>query len=286
MFEKFIEWFFKVLHPKAFLNNQEYRPAKIIVSMTTIPPRINKIHQVIWILLEQSVKADKIILYLGKDNFKNVTLPFILKLQAKIFGLELRFVDDIGPHTKYFYAISEFKDDIIITTDDDIKYTNDLIEELYNSYEKHPNAVSARRCHLITFNEKLEIKKYNEWEYKQSKLINIPSMLLFPTGVGGVLYPPKTLHPEVYNLDNIKKLSFKNDDVWLKFMEVLNNTPVVMTNPFIIKHVKGSQKVALNQENVRDQANDLYIKNVIGAYNNFHGSVDTIIKRILKDTDL
>ncbi len=286
MLGNIIEWFYKIIHPKAFLNSQENRPVKLIVTMTTIPPRVSKIHQVIWRLLEQSVKPDKIIIYLGKEKFQGIELPFTLRLQIKLFGIEIRYVEDIGPHTKYFYAISEFKNDIVITTDDDIRYTNDLIEELYNSYKRHPKAVSARRCHLITFDENFVIKKYNEWLYKHSKLIDIPSMLLFPTGVGGVLYPPNTLHPEVYNLENIKKLTLKNDDVWLKFMEVLNATPVVMTQPFIIKHVKGSQKVALNQDNVRGQGNDIYISNVINAYDDFFGKDDTIIKRMLKDKDL
>jgi len=274
---------YKLIHSQASLNKQETRQVKLIVSMTTIPPRISKVHQVIWGLLEQTVKPDKIIIYLGKDKFQGVNLPYLLKLQMKLFGVEVRYVEDIGPHTKYFHAITEFKNDIIITTDDDILYSSDLIEVLYQSYQKHPKAVSARRCHLINFDENGSIKKYNEWLYKYSNLIDTPSMLLFPTGVGGVLYPPHTLHPEVYNLENIKKLTLKNDDVWLKFMEILNGTPVVMTPPFIIKKVKGSQKVALNQENVQGQGNDLYINNVIMAYDNFLGNEDTLIKRMKKD---
>ncbi len=283
MLENVIGWFYKIIFPQAFLNTTEIRPIKIIVTMTTIPPRVGKIHQVILRLLRQTVKPDKIIIYLGKEKFQGIDLPYMLKLQIKLFGVEVRYVEDIGPHTKYFYAISEFKNDIIITTDDDIKYPADLIEELYKSYKKHPKAVSARRCHLINFNENGSIKKYNEWLYKYSKLIDTPSMLLFPTGVGGVLYPPQALHPEVFNLENIKKLTLKADDVWLKFMEILNGTPVVMTPPFIIKKVKGSQKVTLNQENVQGQGNDLYINNVIKTYDNFLGTEDTLIKRMKKD---
>jgi hypothetical protein len=282
MFGNLIGSFYKKLHSDASLNFSEKRDVKIIVSMTTIPPRISKIHQVILRLLKQTIKADKIIIYLGKDKFKGVSLPFMLQLQMKFFGVEVRYVEDIGPHTKYFYAITEFPNDIVITTDDDIKYTYDLFEELYSSYKRHPKAVSARRCHLMTFDEHGKIKKYNEWLYKYSDLIDTPSMKLFPTGVGGVLYPPKCLHSEVYNLENIKKLTLKNDDVWLKFMEVLNNTPVVMTKPFVIKHVKGSQKVALNQENVRGQGNDVLIANVISAYNDFLGP-GSMIKRIMSE---
>jgi hypothetical protein len=280
MFGKITELLFKSIHSKASLHSEKDRSVKIIVSMTTIPPRIHKIHQVVWRLLEQTVKPDKIIIYIGKEKFQGITLPYMLRLQMKLFGVEVRYVEDIGPHTKYFYAITEFPNDIIITTDDDIKYSTDLIEVLFESYKRHPKAVSACRCHLINFDENGSIKKYNEWLYQHSKLIDTPSMLLFPTGVGGVLYPPKCLHPEVYNLESIKKLTFKNDDIWLKFMEVMNGTPVVATTPFINKKVKGSQKVALNQGNVQGQGNDVYIKNIIEAYDDFLGAEDTLIKRM------
>lgn len=274
-----IEWIYKLLHPEAYLN-KEPRPLKLIVSLTTIPPRVGKIKEVIFRMLEQSVRPDKIIVYLGKEKFEGKKLPLFLRVQMNVFGVEIRYVEDIGPHTKYFYAITEFPDQIIITVDDDIRYPNDMIEELYNSYKKHPKAVSARRCHLITFNEDGSIQKYKEWGYKYQELIDTPSMKLFPTGVGGVLYPPKTLHPEVYNLEMIKKISLKNDDVWLKFMEVLNNTPVVATKPFVIKHVKGTQKVALNAENVAGNRNDTIIADVIKAYDQFLSNEQSMLNKI------
>jgi glycosyltransferase involved in cell wall biosynthesis len=274
-----VKWLYKSLHSEASLN-KETRPLKLIVSLTTIPPRIGKINEVILRMLKQTVKPDKIIVYLGKDKFEGKTLPLFLRLQMEIFGVEVRYVEDIGPHTKYFHTITEFPDDIIITVDDDIRYPDDMIEELYNSYKKFPKAVSARRCHTITFNEDGKVKKYTDWLHKQKELIHTPSMKLFPTGVGGVLYPPKTLHPEVYNLDMIKKISLKNDDVWLKFMEVLNNTPVVATKPFVIKHVKGSQKVALNAENVAGQRNDTIIADVISAYDRFLAQEDSMLNKI------
>lgn len=275
-----MEWLYRLLHSDASLNLTEKRVAKIIVTMTTIPPRVHTTHQVVLRLLKQTVRPDKIILYLGKDKFEGVKLPYFLRLQMKIFGVEVRYVEDIGPHTKYFHAITEFPDDLVLTVDDDIRYPDDMIEVLYNSYKKFPKAISARRCHLMTFDENGQIKKYTEWEHKYSKNINTPSMKLFPTGVGGVLYPPHLMHPEVYNLEQIKKLTFKNDDVWLKFMQVLSMTPVVATAPFTIKHVKGSQKVALNQDNVAGQKNDILIKNVIDVYDKFHGDNDTMLNRI------
>lgn len=271
---------YKSLHSDAGLNTTDKRDKKIIVSVTTIPPRIKKIQQVMMRMLTQTVRPDRIVIYLGNSQFEGKKLPVFLKLQMELFGVEVRYVEDIGPHTKYFWAMKEFPNDLIVTVDDDIRYPNDMIEELYNSYKKHPNCVSARRCHLITFDEQGVIKKYTDWKYKYSDLIDTPSMLLFPTGVGGVLYPPGLVHSETFNLENLKKLALKNDDIWLKFMEVMNNVPVVMTKPFTIKHVKGSQKVALNQENVAGNRNDIIVKDIVTAYDEFFGKDDTLRMRM------
>lgn len=282
MIDQILRYFYKLKHPEAALNRDSRSP-KITVSITTIPPRIKKVQQVIIRLLEQTVRPDRIVIYLGKDQFKGIELPGLLKAQMALFGVEVRYVEDIGPHTKYWYAIQEFPEDLVITADDDIRYPIDLIEELYESYKRHPKCVSARRCHLITFDENNVVKKYNEWKHKYSEIVDTPSMLLFPTGVGGVLYPPKVLHPEVLNLEILKKLSLKNDDIWLKFMEILNNTPVVTTKPFTIKHVKGSQKVALNQQNVAGGKNDSIIADLVNHYDEFYGKQDTVRSRMRRE---
>jgi hypothetical protein len=63
--------------------------SNIIVSLTSFPPRIAKIHITINSLLAQTVKADKIVLYLNKDEFKNWKIPE--ELQKCIDnGLEIR----------------------------------------------------------------------------------------------------------------------------------------------------------------------------------------------------
>jgi hypothetical protein len=50
-------------------------------------------------------------------------------------------------------------------------------------------------------------------------------MMLFPTGTGGVLYPPHCLHEEVHNVEAFCQLCPSADDVWFKAMAMLNNVP-------------------------------------------------------------
>jgi hypothetical protein len=106
---------------------------------------------------------------------------------------------------------------------------------------------------------------------------------LFATGVGGVFYPPKSLHPEVLNKKNLIATALKADDVWLKFMSLMNNTPVVCTKPYKLKKVRGSQKIALNKINVGEQRNDLITSQVLEKYNRHYGIEDTLMSRIEND---
>ena len=61
-----------------------------------------------------------------------------------------------------------------------------------------------------------EKNNYNEWPdplpiQKKSKNFLI-------LGVGGVLYPPNSVHHDIFNIENIKNLSLTADDIWLTAM--------------------------------------------------------------------
>lgn len=253
----------------------------VIVSLTTIPKRIDVVHNVIRAMLTQTVNVDKVVLYLSKSDFSDdgVDLPQSLKncLGDKF---EICFCDDIGPHTKYFYAMQKYPESIIITVDDDILYPIDVVEVLLNSYVKFPYAVSARRAHLIKFDEEGHLLPYRQWkgEYRG---VNQISMALFATGVGGVLYPPHCMDAELFNLDNIRKLCFKADDLWLKVMQIISNTPVALASPSIkLQFIDNTQKDGLCNTNVSEGFNDIQLANIFEKYNEYFGEKDTLLGRL------
>ena len=68
------------------------------------------------------------------------------------------------------------------------------------------------------------IASYMTWrnvEYNQ------PSFNLFPTGVGGILYPPGALHADVFRRDIYLENAPTADDIWFKFMALRNGTETV-----------------------------------------------------------
>lgn len=246
----------------------------IIISLTTIPSRLPKIHLVIERLLRQTVKPQRIILYLNEENgLTRETLHLsIRKNLDKIIkrGVEIKWVPNLNCHTKYYFTLKENPESIIITVDDDGWYDLNLVAELVKSYEKHPNAVSSIRVHKIRLNAQGIPLPYSQWDKDyDNEDAYIPSLELFATGCGGVLYPPHVLDNRVLDEKLLKKLSFRADDVWLKTMEILKNTPVVKASKKRMTSwtIKSSQNVSLNSDNVGSNKNDEFISNCWTYFN-------------------
>lgn len=167
--------------------------------------------------MNQSYKPDKIILWLGKEKFKDISLPnSIVNLQSR--GLEVRYCEDLICHTKYYYAIKEYSNSNVITIDDDIIYPKNMIKNLLNYKIKYPNCIICNRAHGIRFDENNKIKPYKEWDWEANETANGPSHYLFQTGVSGVLYPPNSLSKEVLNRKKFMKLCPKYEFINLCFM--------------------------------------------------------------------
>ena len=114
--------------------NDKPRGEKIIVSLTTFPARINVVGYAIKSLFNQTVKPDRIVLWLASSQFENVQLPqLISELVEK--GLEIRYCEDVRSHKKYFYALQEQQsNELVITYDDDLVYPENSIELLYKKH--------------------------------------------------------------------------------------------------------------------------------------------------------
>ena len=279
---KYLLHFYYKFPRKNGLNTSESRDKKIIVSLTTIPSRIRYVPYVLGAMMRQTKKPDKIILNLGEELFTDVKLPFLIRLFENA-GVDIVYNPDLKPHTKYYYTMKNYPQELVITVDDDILYPRDLIEVLYSSYLKHPNAVSCFRAHLMKFNLNGTLQSYLDWSMGYSSIIDTPAMNLCCTAVGGVIYPPNCMHFELYSIDKLKALSYKADDIWLKFMQVMQNTPVVVVRPYrglITVASHQTQKIALCHSNVSENANDLQIQNVLKQYNEYFGEEDTLLKRI------
>ena len=237
---------------------------KIIVSLTSYPKRIHIVHKVIDCMLQQTLKADMIILWLAENEFpgKESSLPKTL-LEQKNQGLTIRWCEDLKPHKKYLYAMKQYPNDIIITVDDDVNYDKYLIERLFKMHIHFPEAVIAGKVHYITIESSGVIRPYNEWILTCNLIKGIPSMDLFAVGSGGILYPPYCMDSELLNKNKIIEYSLYVDDVWLKFMQILKGTPVVWAETEYKHDITSEGLYCTNNAN---GGNDIAIKKLQEIY--------------------
>lgn len=239
---------------------------KVIVSLTTFPKRIGTLSKVLDTIYVQTRPADRIVLWLAENQFPNKEqdVPGDLMQLVADGRLEIRWCEDLRPHKKYFYALQEFTDDLVVTIDDDLLYPADMLEKLYNSYLMYPNAVSTLRAHLMLITENNEILPYNEWVKETDACIYEPSMQLLATGGAGVLYPPKLFRQEFFNADAIRQTCLCADDLWLKAMQTVSEVPVVVARHYEHLHyLPDSQEEALVHANVDQNQNDVQLANII-----------------------
>lgn len=244
------------------------RGYQVIVSLTTFPSRFPYIDLCLKSLILQSEKPDRIIVYLGSD-VDGSELPDHMKQFGK-YGVEFRYDKEknLKSHKKYFYAMQEFPEAVVVTADDDIVYPSDWLRSLLNSYEKYPNAISARRVHLMRKTKQNILESYNHW-FDQYRKLREPSHTLLATGNSGILYPPHCLDARVFNVKEIVDICYDADDIWLKCMAILCNTKVVWVpnNAVDLPEIKGmSQTMTLSDSNVGENKNDFYLKRVMEYY--------------------
>ncbi|MDO4186069.1 MAG: hypothetical protein Q4D30_06260 [Bacteroidales bacterium] len=244
--------------------------SEVIVSLTTHGERIYNVFRAIESIFQQSVKANKVILYLSDKEFKDKELPALLKNQMKR-GLEVHYVRDIRAYTKLIPAIKEFPDATIITIDDDYMYPINTIERLIKAHQEHPNAVCCHASRAIIIANEKELKPYSTFPQIFPKKLetDIPYMA---EGFGAVLYPPHCMHEDAVKDELFMKLSPLADDLWYKCMELLVDTPVYQlprnrTWFSTMYSDETVQDLALANQNVNENKNDMQLKAIFDHYN-------------------
>lgn len=263
----------RMLLDHAILNSKEsgitdrrYCDSDIIVSLTTYGKRYYDVAFTIESIMEQTMKANRIILWL-EEELQSTPIPVQLQLLQKR-GLEIKFCSNIRSYKKLIPTLKLYPDATIITIDDDVLYDSDLLETLIVPYLQNSNNIYAHRIHRMTFNQEGKIAKYKDWD----RCINdkTPSFLLFPTGVGGVLYPPHSLDDEVLNEEIFMAKCQFADDVWFKAMSIKKGTKTCG----VFSHRENGADYLIN-ESVQDVA--LFNNNLLGLSLN-----DTQLKAVFE----
>lgn len=242
------------------------RERKIIVSLTTYNKRIYDVYLTIESLFNQTVKADKIVLWLAEDEFDFENIPLTLKQQMER-GLEINFVKDIKSYKKIIPALKKYSEDFIITIDDDIFYANDMIENLFRTYKKEPESIICYRAHGIRIS-KNHLKPYKKWKHEVNK--NFEGQLFLTSG-GGTLFFPGSFDEEVFNEKIFMKDCPNADDIWINAMLIKNKKRIKMVDDLrrwkeVVVINPQIQDIGLYKNNYKKNENDIQLDKVFKRY--------------------
>ncbi len=247
--------------------NKEPRDKKITVSLTSFPARINTVGYAIKSLFNQTVKPDRIILWLADTQFQGVELPNLLQNLCEK-GLEIRFCKDLRSHKKYYFALQEQQsNELVITYDDDLIYPEDSIERLYKKHKEFPDCVVCNRAQLC-MEENGALGKYDTWTVYSSEGVKKPSARLFPSTGGGTLYPYQAVDEEAFNDKAMRETALTADDLWMRFMSAKKGTKIIKTRKAhrTFSTLEGSQTEGLQQENCIGGENDRALDRLSARY--------------------
>lgn len=256
---------------KLGVTKEKYCDHDIIVSLTTYGKRLYVVHRTIETLMEQTMKANRIILWLSND-LKDSSMPEMLN-RLVLRGLEIRFCEDLRSYKKLIPTLELYPNEVIITVDDDVLYERTLLEHLIKGYQANPDMVIATRCRFITFGGNNKLAPYKDWKLVENT--NHESILFMPTGVGGVLYPPRCFDSEVMNKDVFMSICKFGDDIWFKAMTLKRNVKTKKVYSFDPKGCEyltdvSVQDMALFKNNLLgENMNDKQLYDVFSKYDIF-----------------
>ncbi len=230
-------------------------PAPLVVSLTSYPARFAGLHLVLRSILTQSVAADRVVLWLDQGDEAKLP-PEVLAL-----GVETRICPAWRSYKKIVPMLTEAPDAYVVTADDDVYYAVDWLAGLVARAEA---GVACHRAHRVVLRDGRPAG-YGEWQ----RNIAAPEAgpLVFPTGVGGVLYAPGVFHPDVADAALFQRLAPSADDVWLYWMHRLaGSRPEKIGGRFRITEWPGSQVQNLRSGNLTGDGNDRAVAAMLEHY--------------------
>jgi len=184
--------------------NTEPRSPRVTVCLSSTAERAELLEQVIVSLFMQTLKPDRIVLWLPQSPGGRALPHKIARLTKR--GLEIRLCSFALADCGLAQTITAYPEDIVVTAGDVVRANPDMLRLLYEAYRKNPDMI---HCHgaaqvrvspetgLITWSESAE-------GYPVPSYCNLPRLAL------GCLVPPHTPGADVP--------SGGDEQVWLSLL--------------------------------------------------------------------
>ncbi len=275
----FNKYLIKKLEKREVENN-------LIISLTTIPSRLKAVELTLKSILAGEIIPKSIYMYLDEKTFEEISKrkSYIRKL-VDSGHLHLRIVEDLRSYKKLIYALKEHKEKFIVICDDDVIYPKYWLAALINKYKKLSNlkSIVCHRAHEASLINDEKFLPYSLWN-QEVKNVKMGSSLLFPTGTGGVLYPPNSMPSLATNSALFLKYAPTNDDIWFWFCAINNGCSFYLTDIDFDKRefleIPNSQSISLWSTNVTNNGNDIQLENCLHFFKEQMGlNLQTILSK-------
>lgn len=207
----------------------------IVVSLTTISGRLAFLDKVLESLLAQSLRPDRIHLWISPEphlldeGVRETDLPPKVRSLARSSGrrILIRETPNIGPHRRtlaplHYYRRSLFPP-MIATADDDTLYPTHWLKSLADASRRY-HAAAVFRARIITA-EGGQVIPYRQWPLHKGDSISL-SPSLFPTFKDGLAFHPRMLDKRVYTSAHCDVCPSRSD-AWLTAALKARGTPIV-----------------------------------------------------------
>ncbi len=224
----------------------------LVVSITSIPSRFQRISTTLNSILQQSVKIDKVCVYVPKSYRRfpeyDGHLPDVPD------GVEIRRVEqDLGPASKILHAVSDFRqsrETTIIYGDDDRCYPKDWAAQMMAAARLRPDTAICRSGFDVQ-NRGIGVDEVNQmqprarsrkfrWSYRAQRIHQIvrerslkalgPKPARFSSGYvdimegfHGVLVKPGFFDGAVFHIPEVCR---PVDDIWLSAAMARSHVPI------------------------------------------------------------
>ena len=246
----------RIARPLNELARSRHDRIPVVVSLTSYPARIGRVHLTIRSIAHQSSPPAQIVLVLARSEFSGAvdSLPSPLqRLLQELDGvLSILWVEEnTRSYKKLIPARGEFPGRDIVTADDDVLYPFDWLSRLHSAHLSAPTAIiGSRGSRITTVSDGTKLAPYANWPRAADKET---SLRVFLTGRGGIYYPVGSLNARVDDVPSATRLAPTADDVWFKACGILNGSPSSIVDFGEEFPPNGAdQRGALYRENVTD----------------------------------
>lgn len=213
--------------------NINKRETQIIISISSERENFKDLPKTIYSILNQSLKPDRLILWLDSEYEDKLNLPYEITQFVKN-GLEIRFVDNMKLYSKTMYALKEFQEAVIVTAVENQYYPKNWLETFYLSYIANPEDILAMHALQV-------LRQDNILRLEKNSVLGSSYANIFCERYG-ILYPPKCFSTELFRKDIYLKYSQYSQEAWLWVMALISNRK--------IRVLKSSKRFTVNNQTV------------------------------------